>query len=315
MLSTGWPRWPFCFIVLFDIIELMNEVFIIVSLAVIGAALGSFAGAQVWRLRAHQLVEDKEAGEEVDAKELKRLRPLTKQSFLKDRSIDLDTGKPLPWYDLIPIVSWVLLRGKSRFSGKPIGVFELLMELGVAAFFVASYLLWPFDLTHATEIIKFVVWLVAGVVLAIQFATDLKWQILWTLLSYLVIALGLVYASLTVIGFDNALLAIYSVIGSVAILGGLYFFLYWISKERWVGLGDAILGIGLGLLLADWALALVALFLANLIGTIIVLIGFAARRMKRHQHVPFGPMLILGAVIAQLAGSDIIQWYFSVFLP
>ena len=285
------------------------------GLGLFGAALGSFAGAQVWRLRAHQLVEDKKDGETVDTKEYKRLLPLTKQSLRNDRSIDLDTGKPLPWYDLIPVVSWLLLRGKSRFSGKPIGKFELFIELGLALFFVASYALWPATLDNPLEITKFVIWLVAGVVLAIQFATDFKWQILWTLLSYVLIVLGGIYAVLIIIGSEQPQLATYSVIGSVAVLGGLYFFLYWVSKERWVGLGDAILGIGLGLLLADWALALVALFLANLIGTVIVLIGFATKKISRKQHVPFGPMLILGAVIAQLTGAAIIAWYFSVFLP
>ena len=293
----------------------MNEVFIIISLAVIGAAFGSFAGAQVWRLRARQLVEDKKAGEKVDEKEHKRLLPLTKNSLFSDRSIDLDTGKPLPWYDMIPVVSWLLLGGKSRFSGKPIGRFELLMEVGVALFFVISYVTWPFELTDKVEIAKFIVWLAAGVVLAVQFATDLKWQILWTLLSYALIGLGMIYAILTVIGSQDTVAAASSAIGSAAILGGLYFFLYWVSKERWVGLGDAILGVGLGFLLADWALALVALFMANLIGTIIVLIGFAAKKITRKQHVPFGPMLIAGAAIAGLAGNAIIAWYFSVFLP
>ena len=296
-------------------IVLMNEVFIIISLAVIGAAFGSFAGAQVWRLRARQLVEDKKAGEKVDEKEHKRLLPLTKNSLFSDRSIDLDTGKPLPWYDMIPVVSWLLLGGKSRFSGKPIGRFELLMEVGVALFFVISYVTWPFELTDKVEIAKFIVWLAAGVVLAVQFATDLKWQILWTLLSYALIGLGMIYAVLTVIGSQDTVAAASSAIGSAAILGGLYFFLYWVSKERWVGLGDAILGVGLGFLLADWALALVALFMANLIGTIIVLIGFAAKKITRKQHVPFGPMLIAGAAIAGLAGNAIIAWYFSVFLP
>ena len=293
----------------------MNEVFIIISLAVIGAAFGSFAGAQVWRLRARQLVEDKKAGEKVDEKEHKRLLPLTRNSLFSDRSIDLDTGKPLPWYDMIPVVSWLLLGGKSRFSGKPIGRFELLMEVGVALFFVISYVTWPFELTDKVEIAKFIVWLAAGVVLAVQFATDLKWQILWTLLSYALIGLGMIYAVLTVIGSQDTVAAASSAIGSAAILGGLYFFLYWVSKERWVGLGDAILGVGLGFLLADWALALVALFMANLIGTIIVLIGFAAKKITRKQHVPFGPMLIAGAAIAGLAGNAIIAWYFSVFLP
>lgn len=293
----------------------MEHILIYIALVLFGSALGSFAGAQVWRLRARQLVEDKNAGLPVDTHEYKRLLPLTTQPFWRDRSIDLDTGTPLPWYDMIPVISWLLLRGKSRISGKPIGRFEILMEVGLALFFVGSYAWWPVALDGPIAIIQFIIWLSAGVVLAVQFATDLKWQILWTLLSYILIGLGVLYVGLAAIGSDQPLTVVTSALGAVAVLGGLYFMLYWISKERWVGLGDAILGVGLGLLLADWALALLALFLANLIGTLIVLVGFATKTMHRKQHVPFGPMLIAGAVIAQLAGSDIIAWYFSVFLP
>lgn len=292
----------------------MNEIFISIALGIFGAALGSFAGAQVWRLRARQLVEEKKAGEKVDAKEYKRLLPLTKQRLLKDRSIDLDTGKPLAWYDLIPIISWLMLRGRSRYSGKPIGYFELLVEVGVAAFFVLSFVFWPYPLEGVMEISKFVVWLLAGVLLAIQFATDYKWSILWTVLSYALIGLGIIFAALTIFGSVDTTATLWSVCGSVLILGGLYFVLYAVSRERWVGLGDVFLGIGLGLLLADWMLALVALFMANLIGTIVVLVGFATKKVKRGQHVPFGPFFIAGAVVAQLFGQSIITWYLSSFI-
>ncbi len=292
----------------------MTELYIYFSLAVMGAAFGSFAGAQVWRLRAQQLVDDKKQGEPVDGAEYKRLKQLVGRKGVQDRSVDLDTGKRLPWYDMIPVVSWLLLRGKSRFSGKPIGKFELIIELGVAAFFVLSYALWPTTLDNPMEIARFIVWLIAGVVLAIQFATDYKWQILWTLLNYATIGLGIVFATLTVATADQPLGALYSVAGSVAILGGLYFALFWISKERWVGLGDAILGIGLGLLLSDWVLAFIALFLANLIGTLVVVVGFGLKKISRHQHVPFGPLLILGAVIAQFFGHAIVSWYLAVFI-
>ena len=295
-------------------IVLMNDILIYVALVMVGAACGSFAGAQLWRLRASQLVEDKEAGEKVNEKEYKRLLPLTKQKGLKDRSIDLDTGKQLAWYDLIPIVSWLALRGKSRYSGKPIGIFEFLMEIGVAAFFVLTYVFWPSPLTSPIEIAKFVIWLIAGVILAIQFATDYKWQILWTWLSCALIALGFVYAALTIISAPDTWDAFVSVAGSVSILGGLYFILYLVSRERWVGLGDAILGLGLGLLLADWMLAFIALFMANLIGTIVVLVGFATRKIKRGQHVPFGPFFIAGTIIALLFGDMIIRWYFTILL-
>ena len=62
----------------------------------LGAILGSFAGAQIWRLRARQLVEDKKAGEKVDQKELKKLSPLIKK-ISKDRSRCLSCGHELKW--------------------------------------------------------------------------------------------------------------------------------------------------------------------------------------------------------------------------
>lgn len=295
-------------------IVLMEDIYVSVAFAIVGAAMGSFAAATVWRLRAKQLVQDKKAGEKVDKKEYQRLLPLTKHKGCKDRSIDLDTGKRLQWYDLIPIVSWLVLRGKSRYSGKPIGYFELLMEVGMAAFFVVSFLLWAYPLDSVIEVSKFIIWLVAGVLLAMQFATDYKWSILWSVPGYLLIGLGVAFSVLTVLGAVDVGAALWSVGGSVAILGGLYFVLYAVSRERWVGFGDVILGVGLGLLLADWMLALVALFLANLIGSIVVLIGFATRKVSRGQHVPFGPFFIAGAVVSQLVGSQIIVWYMSAFL-
>lgn len=90
--------------------------------------------------------------------------------------------------------------------------------------------------------------------------------------------------------------------------------LYVISQERWVGLGDVYLGIALGLLLADWQLALVALFLANLIGSLVVLPGLMLGRLGRKAQVPFGPLLIVGATIAMLVGEQMIDWYIGLLL-
>ena len=293
---------------------IMNEITIGILLGVLGAMLGSFAGAQVWRLRARQLVDDKKLGNKVDKAEYKRLLPLTKSSLLKDRSIDLDTGKVLPWYDLIPVVSWLLLRGKSRYSGKPIGYFEFVIEVGLAIFFVGSFIFWPQPLDSIISVAQFSIWLIAGLILAVQFALDFKWKFLWSSLSYAVIGLGLIYVVLAVVGSADRLTAAYSAVGSVLILGGLYYALYAISRERWVGLGDVFLGIGLGLLLADWRLALIALFMANLIGCIVVIPGMIMKKIGRHQQVPFGPFFILGAIVAQLWGVPILDFYFSLLL-
>lgn len=295
-------------------IVLMNEWFIGIMLFAVGAACGSFAGAQVWRLRARQLVAEKAAGNKVDAKELERLKPLAEKKLWSDRSIDLDTGKELKWYDLIPIVSWLMLRGKSRYSGKPIGMFEFIIELGMALFFLFSFLLWPVPLNSFFEVAKFILWLIAGVLLGVQVATDYKWSILWSLVGYGIIFVGSLSSVLTLIESYNFTASLYSILGSVAILGGLYFLLFAVSRERWVGFGDVILGIGLGLLLGDWMLALVALFLANLFGAITVLWGMATKKIKRGQHVPFGPFFIAGAVVAKFYGAAIASWYFSTFV-
>ena len=67
------------------------------TLAILGLCLGSFAGAMVWRLRAHQLVADKKAGEKVDPKEYQRLHGLASQRTTSDRSRCLHCGYELRW--------------------------------------------------------------------------------------------------------------------------------------------------------------------------------------------------------------------------
>lgn len=287
------------------------EVLIYIGLAVLGAAFGSFAGATMWRLRASQLKEDKAVGESVDKKEYKRLKPLMEQSFWKGRSICLDTGKSLPWYDLIPIVSWIALKGKSRFSGKPIGVFELAIELLVAAFFVVSFAVWPYDLGSVQAISLFVLWLISGVGLAILFAYDIRWFLLPDKIVYPLIAIGALMAVIRIVGSPEVLNTALDTLYAVLMLGGLYFVLHTVSKGRWVGFGDVKLGVFLGLVLGSWPLALLCLFLANFIGCLYVTPLLWAKKLKRTSRVPFGPFLILGFIVTMLFGQRFIDWYIA----
>jgi len=281
----------------------------LVGLTLFGLVLGSFAGATVWRLRARQLVADKKAGEHVDHKEYTKLKTLANEKISKDRSRCLHCGYELRWYDLIPLVSWLTLSGRCRDCRKPIGYMEPLIELGTAAFFVGSYLLWPVALDGGLQISLFVLWLISGVGLAIMFAYDTKWYLLPDKINFAVIGLGLVSAVLTVIASEDTFGAILSVLGSVAVLSGIYFVLYLVSKGRWIGFGDIKLGLGLGLLLSDWKLALIALFAANLIGCLIVIPLMVKGKLKRNAHVPFGPLLIAGAIVAKLVGVGIAEYY------
>lgn len=289
---------------------MMNTEWVIyLALVLVGACLGSFAGATVWRLRARQLRDDKKNGEKVDGKEYNRLKELSKTTVASDRSRCLECGDTLRWYDLVPIFSWLNLRGKCRNCHKPIGKFELLIELGMVAFFVLSYALWPFELVAGWEIARFVLWLMAGVALAILFAYDLKWFLLPDKVSFTVIGLGVLTVAVAGIASGDPLGTILSAAAAAGVLSGLYLLLYLASRGAWVGFGDIKLGLGLALLLVDWKLALVALFLANLIGCLIVVPLLVTKKLERKSHVPFGPLLIAGSVIAFFIGSDLVSWY------
>lgn len=294
--------------------EITLQILSVTSLGVLGAALGSFAGAQVWRIRAAQLSEEKAAGEKIDEKEYNRLKPLLENKGLNDRSIDLDTGKKLPWYDLIPIYSWLALKGKSRFSKRPIGKFELCIEIGMAAFFIISYLAWPVELNNFFELVKFILWLFSGVVLAVLFSYDYKWYLLPNSYTYALIILGGVNFFMTLATSQNKIEVLTNGALSALILSGLYlaFFLY--SKGKWVGFGDVLLGFGLALFLISWQLSFLALFLANFIGVLIVLPGLIKGSTAKGSKIPLGPLLILGMIISYLYGARIIEAYVSLML-
>ena len=292
----------------------IDLIVIYLSLGLVGLCLGSFAGATVWRIRARQLSQDKSDGEHINSSELKNLKKLTKSSILNDRSQCLHCSYTLEWYDLIPLFSWLFLKGKCRKCHKPIGLMEPLIELSVALFFVLSYAFWPYPLIDGVQIARLVIWLIAGVGLAILFVYDTKWFLLPDKINFAIAGLGAVSAVLIFLTSHDQMTTLANIIMSVFILSGIYLILYMYSKGKWIGFGDIKLGLGLGLLLADWQLAFIALFAANLIGCLIVLPAMIIGKLKRDSHVPFGPLLIAGFVIAGLFGNFLLN-FFPLYLP
>lgn len=293
---------------------LMEYVLLVVILALVGLCMGSFAGATMWRLRARQLVQDKNAKEPYDKQEYKRLILLTKATLASDRSRCLNCGHTLAWYDLLPLVSWLSTRGKCRYCHARIGWFEPLIELGTGGLFVASLLLWPTPLTNGVAITSFVVWLVATVLLMILFAYDLKWFLLPNQIVFPLIGLGVIAAVLHLVGASSFWPSLASLAGAVVVLSGLYLMLWALSKGQWIGFGDVKLGLALALLLGEWELAFIALFAANLVGCLLVLPGMLTGKLTRQTRVPFGPLLIVGFLIAGLLGTMILHSYSSLVL-
>jgi len=259
-----------------------------VFLTLIGLTFGSFVNAAVWRIHKKRAL-----------------------SLLNDTSECTHCGHKLAWNDLIPIVSWLMLRGKCRYCGKKIED-NPLPEAGVAVFFLLSFLYWPHPLTTALGVTDFVFWLVFGVLLAILFVYDLRYMLLPNKVTYLLIGLAVVQllVHITAAPGNTPELLANAVLG-IASIGGVYLALYVVSRGRWVGFGDVKLGVFLGLALGDWKLGLLAFLLANVIGCLVILPGLATRRLTRTSRVPFGPFLIIGFVISMLFGHAIVDWYLA----
>ncbi len=314
-----------------------------IIIAILGLIFGSFAGATVWRLRARQLASDQVDLVELAAKhkskqtltpdeseglaylkaskqerliELKRLGDLATQPVNSDRSRCLECGHVLKWNDLLPLVSWLSTKGNCRYCKRTIGRFEPLMEIGMATAFVLFFHFWLS--VNGLELIGLlVVWLVIIVMLGILFAYDLKWFLLPDAVMFPLIGLSAVYAVyMLFMSGDQLVPLLVSTLASVVVLAGLYLGLWLVSKGQWVGFGDVKLGLAMGLLLMNWQLALLTLFLANLIGTLVVLPGMLSGKMSRKTQIPFGPLLIIGFFISLVYGQMILDGYsqFSLWL-
>ena len=285
-----------------------------VFFGIFGLFIGSFACATVWRLRARQLRIDASQGEEISRHDKELVSKIKKRSMLKDRSVCLHCGHQLEWYDLFPLVSWLELGGKCRYCHARIGSLEPIAELITAAFFVLSFLFWPGTFDDTMGIINFIIWLTAGTGLITLSIYDFKWFLLPNPLVFALIGLGAIKSAVVIVQSGFMTSEILNILYACGLLSGLYYLIYTVSKHEWVGFGDVKLGLALALLLADWKLAALALFLANAIGTLIFLPMMMSGRVKRQARIPFGPLLISGWFIAGLFGPQIVDWYLKLTL-
>jgi prepilin signal peptidase PulO-like enzyme (type II secretory pathway) len=87
-----------------------------------------------------------------------------------------------------------------------------------------------------------------------------------------------------------------------------------VSKGKWIGYGDVRLGLVTGTLLADPELAVAMIFVASLIGTLVVLPALLKGRRTLASRLPYGPFLIAGTAIILLFGESLLNWYKDLIL-
>jgi leader peptidase (prepilin peptidase) / N-methyltransferase len=251
-------------------------------LFIIGAAVGSFISVLVYRLHHG------------------------KSGIVKGRSKCPKCDANIPAKDLIPLLSYIALRGKCRDCNKDISFLYPLIELVTGGLFVVLFLKFTFVdenlVFDGGTSLLYAFHAVIAFILSFTFFFDLKYKHVAD--EMLIPGILLALLATLIPGQPNILDALLGLSIPVALFGVQYI----LSRGAWIGAGDLRVGALMGILLG-WQLVIVALIFSYVAGSIISI--FVALRTKkiRGVQVPFAPFLVTGTYLALFFGEGVIQWY------
>ncbi|MFH1193537.1 MAG: prepilin peptidase [bacterium] len=244
-----------------------------------GAAIGSFIAASVYRLA-------------------------NRKPIARGRSECVFCRYQLSFYELVPLLSFIFLRGRCRQCKKPISRGDFFVELAAGILFVLPVVFYNgdlFDLRFLLSLLRD--WIFLGSLLFL-FLYDLKYRQLPDIVG-LPAAIALFVLNFF-LGFG-----IYDLILGVAIGGGFFLLQYLVSRGKWVGDGDirlgALLGAGLG-----FPGIIPALFIAYIIGGFVSAYLLLKKKTTLQSQIAFGTFLALGGAVALFWGAKIINWYLGL---
>ena len=253
-----------------------------IIVAVFGAAVGSFLSVVLFRVRNK------------------------KKGIFLGRSMCPYCKKPLKWRHLIPVFSFIFLRGKCAYCGKSISRHYFGLEVLTSLCFVLAFLSWNFIGSLYSidwkifEIFSFYI-LELGLLMAIFFY-DLLYKEIPDRFSLPAIALGILGAVL--FGTPSLISAGIGVLIIALFFGGQIL----ISKGAWLGGGDLRLGALMAILLG-WEQMVLALIIAYIFGAFVSIVLLIGNKVTRKTAIPFGPFLVTGLLISLFLGEEIINLY------
>jgi prepilin signal peptidase PulO-like enzyme (type II secretory pathway) len=244
----------------------------------------------------------------------------TGESFLKGRSHCPHCKHILSWRDLIPVLSFLILKGKCRYCHQKISWQYPLVEIATGLLFLQiSNFQFPisneFPIFNFSNLLTACYLLLVTSFLIIIFVYDLKHYIIPDKIIYSASAIALIFNFSARIATRSVAGGQFSIFNPVlSALGASAFFLaiFLISRGKWLGFGDVKLGFFMGLFLG-FPKILVSLFFAYLIGAIIGIGLILVKKKTLKSEVPFGPFLVTGTFIALFWGNQLINWYLNFF--
>lgn len=210
-------------------------------------------------------------------------------------------GNRIKPYDLIPVLSWILLRGKCRYCGEKISIRYALIEMITGIFFALTYLKYGYTL----ECFKFIILIPFLIVIGMidYDTTDVYAKTTWT-----GTAVGIIFI---IVNFYYGL-GIKTYIYGGLLGGGVISLIILIT--RGMGWGDAeiclLSGVFLGL-----PSTILMLFMSFVIGGLSGVILIASGKKTRKDYIPFGPSIVAASIMTILIGNNIMNWYMNIFFP
>ncbi|MDZ4744082.1 MAG: prepilin peptidase [Verrucomicrobiota bacterium] len=230
------------------------------------------------------------------------------------RSFCTTSGKSIPWYDNIPIVSYLMLKGKSRFDGQPISIRYPIVEVLTGVLF-----LWVWSAHPGNAVTAFLYLILTGFLIAGS-GIDFEHYIIPDEITKTSIVMGIVlsaiwpnlhrtedYGTSFGLGIWGALFG-YGLLWIVGYLGKIAF------KKDAMGMGDMKLLAGIGAFLGAQAV-LFSLVIASFAGAAVGLSLVAGKKKELSTKIPFGPYLSFGAYIWMVGGDRLWDWYLRTLIP
>ncbi|MCD6526841.1 MAG: prepilin peptidase [Desulfuromonas sp.] len=252
--------------------------FLFIAVAMLGAVIGSFLNVCIYRIPAGK-------------------------SIAFPASHCPVCSAPLRWYHNVPVISFLLLRGKCAFCNAKISWRYPAVELLNAGLYVLAF--WYFGFSPIT----LVLFLFLSALVVITFI-DLDHQIIPDVISLPGIVVG--FACSFALPWLTWLDSIYGILlggGSLLVVAGVYEFL---TKKEGMGGGDIKLLAMIGAFLG-WKVILPVIFLSSLIGSLVGVPLMLLQKSDGQLAIPFGPFLATATIVWLFWGRSILQWYFSFF--
>lgn len=238
------------------------------------------------------------------------------QSFVRGRSRCDYCRTMLRWFELVPVLSFLVLRGQCRTCKKKITVQHVLLELVTGLAFAAAYYytqdsfptsqFWLVrqDLFNVFILLQAFVY-VSGLVLI--FVYDLKYYLILDKVSLPLLG----FAFITEIALHPTLEHVTALAWGALLGGGFFLLQFIISRGRWIGGGDIRLGALLGVMLG-WPQVAVAVFIAYILGALVGIGLLLSGKKQMGSQIPFGTFLTFAAVITFIWGHSLVTWYLAL---